>query len=127
MLTAGATWYPDQEKKWAMSALSRYEISHRKKDTDITPGQAYTLEWGASYAVRKTVDVGVVGYYQLQTTKDCGSGADDVKDQVVAIGPEVNMFCPKLGLFTSIRYNYEILSEARFQGHTVAVTFTKRF
>jgi hypothetical protein len=46
---------------------------------------------------------------------------------VAAIGPEISMLCPKLGMFTSIRYNYEFHSEDRPQGHTIAVTFTKRF
>lgn len=126
MFTAGMTWYMDPEKKWALSALNRYEINTEKEDTDWTAGQVYTLEWGLSYAVSKTVDVGVVGYYQQQVSNDSPAG-DSTKDQVVAIGPEIVMFCPKLGLFTSIRYNYELLAEDRLQGHTVAVTFTKRF
>lgn len=126
MFTAGATWYMDAEKKWALSGLCRYEINHEKKDTELTPGNAFTIEWGASYAVSKTVDVGVVGYYQQQVTKDCGPG-DSPRDKVVGVGPEIVMFCPKLGLFTSLRYNYEVLAEDRAQGHTVALTFTKRF
>jgi hypothetical protein len=126
MFTAGMTWYMDPEKKWALSALNRYEINHEKKDTDWTPGQAYTLELGLSYAVSKTVDVGVAGYYQQQVTDDSPAG-DSTRDKVLAVGPEIVMLCPKLGLFTSIRYNYEVLAEDRLQGHTVAVTFTKRF
>lgn len=127
MLTAGATWYPDKDKKWAVSALSRYEINHEKKDTDITPGQVYTLEWGASYAVKPTMDLGLVGYYQVQTTPDCGSGASNEKDQVIGIGPEINAVCTKLGVITSLRYVYEVYSANRLQGHTVALTLTKRF
>jgi hypothetical protein len=128
MFTAGMTWYMDPEKKWALSALSRYEINHEKKDTDFTPGQAYTLEWGLSYALRKTVDVGVVGYYQGQTTKNHGDDSpSSAKDKVVGIGPEIVMFCPKLKLFTSLRYNYEILAEDRAQGHTCCLTLTKCF
>lgn len=127
MLTAAVTWFPDKDKKWAVSALSRYEINQEQEDTHITPGQAYTLEWGVSYAVKPTVDIGVVGYWQRQTTEDSGSTASSEKDQVVAIGPEISMFCPKLGVFTSLRYNYEVMAENRLQGQTVAVTFTKRF
>lgn len=126
MFTAGATWYMDADKKWAVSALGRYEINHEQKYTDITPGQALTLEWGLSYALRPTVDVGVAGYYQGQVTKDRDAGDPTYRDQVVAIGPEIVMLCPKLGIFTSIRYNYEVLAEDRLQGHTVAITFTKR-
>ena len=65
MLTAGATWYIDNAKKWAVSALNRYEINMEQEDTHITPGQAYTLEWGVSYGVTKTIDVGAAGYYQI--------------------------------------------------------------
>jgi len=130
MLTAGGTFYFDQEKTWALSALNRYEFNLAEKDTDITPGQVWTLEWGLSKALSKTLDVGVAGYYQLQTTKDSGGASatrDVARDQVAAIGPEIVMFCPKLGLFTSLRYNYEFCAEDRPQGHTATLTLTKRF
>jgi len=126
MLTAAVTWYPDKEKQWAISALSRYEFNHEQAETDITPGQVYTLEWGVSRALRPTVDVGVVGYWQIQTTRDHGSGASRDRDQVVAIGPEISAVCPHLGLITSLRYLYEVLAEDRLQGHTLALTLTKK-
>jgi hypothetical protein len=127
MITAGGTAYMDQEKTWSVSLLNRYEINLEEKDSHITPGNQWTLEWGVSKSVRPTVDVGLVGYYQLQTTKDSGAGASTVRDEVVALGPEVNAFWPKLGLFTSLRYNYELLAEDRPQGHTIALTLAKRF
>lgn len=126
MLTAAATWYPDEAKKWALSALSRYEINHEQDATRITPGQVYTLEWGLSYALRPTVDAGLVGYWQIQTTKDSGSGASNHRDQVVAIGPEISAVCPRLGVIASLRYLYEVLAEDRLQGHTVCLTLTKK-
>lgn len=126
MFTAGATWYIDSEKRWALSALNRYEINTEKEDTDVTPGDSYTLEWGASYAIMKNaVDIGVVGYYQRQMTSD--DGADTDRDQVAAIGPEISAFCKELKLNTSLRYLYEFSAENRLQGHTVALTLTKMF
>jgi len=127
MFTAGATFYPEEDRKISLSALCRYEINHEKKDTDITPGQAFTLEWAASYALRPTIDVGVAGYYQIQTTTDSGSGSSDLKDWVWGIGPEINLVCPKLGVITSVRYVREINAENRLQGNTATVTLTKRF
>lgn len=127
MLTAGATWYIDENKKWAVSALNRYEFNTEQRDTDITPGQAWTLEWGVSYAVKPTIDVGAVGYYQLQTTQDSGSGASDHTDQVVAFGAEVAAVCPWTGIIASLRYLYEVSSEDRLQGQIVCLTLTKRF
>lgn len=127
MLTAGATWYIDDNKKWAVSALNRYEFSTEDRDTDITPGQAWTLEWGVSYGVRPTIDVGVVGYYQRQTTTDSGSNSSNDRDQVVAVGGEISAMCPKIGLITSLRYLYEVSSKDRLQGQTVCLTLTKPF
>jgi len=127
MFTAGMTWYMGNGKKWALSALNRYEINHEKRDMDFTPGQAYTLESGLSYAVRPTVDVGVVSYYQVQTTKNRGSESPSpFKDQVVGVGPEVSAVCPKMGIVFSLRYLYEVLAEDRLQGHTICFTLTKR-
>jgi hypothetical protein len=40
MITAGATYYPDAEKKWSISALNRYEINGEKDGTDYSPCDA---------------------------------------------------------------------------------------
>ena len=128
MLTAGATWYVDADKLWAISALNRYEFNSQKEGATYTPGQAYTLEWGISRALSKTVDVGVVGYYQQQVTEDSGSGKTTAeRDRVAAVGPEVTVFYPKFKLGWSLRYDYEFMAESRLQGHTVALTITKIF
>lgn len=127
MFTAGVTWYPDAEKLWSVSVLNRYEINTEKDDTEITPGNAYTVEGGISRVLGKGFEVGAVGYYQQQVTDDSGRGAGDAHDRVAGVGPEVTMFCNHLGLATSLRYLYEFMAENRLQGHTVALTFTKRF
>jgi hypothetical protein len=129
MLTAGATWYPDEAKTWAISALSRYEFNTEQRDTHDTPGQAYTLEWGISKTCCKTIDLGLAGYYQEKVTGDTGSNPAGLTphNQVAAIGPEVVFTFPSAMLFVSLRYDYEFMAENRAQGHTVALTLTKRF
>lgn len=127
MFTLGGTLYPDEAKTWAISALARYEINHEHEDLPITPGNVLSFEWGVSKTFKKVYEVGVVGYWQQQTTKDEGTGASTALDSVVAIGPEISIACPKMMLFTSLRYNYEITSQDRPQGHTITLTLTKRF
>src|ERR1035441_3216674 len=39
MLTAGATWYPDDAKKWSLSALNRYEFSQKSASVAHIYGQ----------------------------------------------------------------------------------------
>jgi hypothetical protein len=126
MLTAGATWYIDQEKTWAVSALNRYEFNTEQRDTHITPGEVYTLEWGVSKTVAKVIDLGAVGYYQQQVTANSGAPASS-RNRVAAVGPEINVAFPKPMLFVSLRYNYEFMAESRAQGHAFALTLTKRF
>jgi len=129
MLTAGATWYPDEAKTWSISALNRYEFNTEDRDTHDTRGQADTLEWGIAKTLHKTIDCGLVGYYQQKVTRDTGSNPAGITpiDRVAAIGPEVSVAIPSATLFVSLRYEYEFLAENRAQGHTVALTLTKRF
>ena len=111
----------------ALSVLNRYEFNQEKEDTDITPGQAYTVEGGLSYGVTKTVDVGAIGYYQQKVTEDSGNRASSTRDRVAGIGPEISAFFPSATLGVSLRYAYEFMAESRLQGQTVTLTITKRF
>jgi hypothetical protein len=124
MFTAGATWYVDAEKKWAVSALNRYEFSTEKEDTEQIPGQAYTLEWGVSYDILKGIDIGPVGYYQQQVNPTSGSSWSE-RNRVAGVGPEVSAFFPKWMLGVSFRYVYEVMAENRAQGQTFTLTVTK--
>jgi hypothetical protein len=131
MLTAGATWYPDEAKKWSVSALNRYEFNQQQEDTDVTIGQAYTVEGGIGYALSMTesqkIDFGAIGYYQQLVTGDSGSGVPSGRNRVAAIGPEINAFFPKIMLGITLRYAYEFLADNRLQGNTFTLTVTKRF
>jgi hypothetical protein len=127
MFTAGATWYVDKDKTWAISALNRYEVNSEQRDTDITPGDAYTLEWGVSKSITKTVDVGVIGYYQRQITSDSGDHASSHLDGAAAIGPEIVVAFPDQRVFLSLRYNYEFWAVNRAQGNNIVLTATYRF
>jgi hypothetical protein len=127
MLTAGATWYPDEAKTLSVSVLNRYEFNEEQEGTDISPGQVYTVEGGISYAVVKAIDIGPIGYYQQKVTTDRGPGASGARDRVAGIGPEVNAFFPNIMLGISLRYAYEFLAENRFQGNALTLTITKAF
>ena len=127
MLTLGAVWHPDEPKSWSLSLLGRYEICQEQHDTHVTPGNMGTLDWGISKSVAPGVDVGLVGYYQQQITKDSGAGASTERSHVVGVGPEVSVFWQKPALFTSLRYVYEADAKDRPQGHTITLTLTKPF
>ena len=125
MQTAGATWYIDEEKTWAVSALNRFEFNTEQRDTEVTYGDAYTLEWGVSKTMAKFIDLGAVGYYQQQVTGN--SDAAPPLNRVAAVGPEISVAFPKQMFFVSLRYNYEFMADSRAQGNDVTLTLTKRF
>ena len=127
MITLGGVWHPDEEKTWSLSLLNRYEINTEQWDTHITPGNMFTTDFSLSKAVLKGVDVGVSGYYQQLVTRDSGPKASSDYSSVVGIGPEVVAYCDKLGLFTSLRYAYQVEAKDRPQGQTIVLTFTKGF
>jgi hypothetical protein len=129
MLTLGLTYYLDPEKTWALSALNRYEFNMEQQDTHITPGQDYTVEWGLSKSLNatKTIDLGVIGYYQQQTTTDNGPSATDNRSRVVGLGPELSVAFPKASMFLSVRYAREFAAEYRPEGNNFILTLTKRF
>ncbi len=123
MLTAGATWYLDEAKTWSISALNRYEINHENDDVDLTLGDTWTVEGGIGKSLSKTVEVGVVGYYQAQVTdNDPDTGG---KAQVAAVGPEINVLIPKLKMFASLRYLYEFAANNDSEGHLFTLTLTR--
>ncbi len=127
MLTLGGTWYPDAEKTWALSLLNRYEFCQEQEQTHTDPGQVFTIEWGLSKSLTKTVDVGAIGFYQQQVTKDSGLMATTKLDRIVGVGPEIDAVWPKLGLITSLRYAYEFAATERPEGHLITLTLTRRF
>lgn len=127
MFTLGGTWHPDKEKTWSLSALNRYEIHTGHDKFNITPGDTWTLEWGVAKTFNKTIDVGLIGYHQRQTTKDSGSGSSHIRDHVIAVGPEVNVVFPKIMLFVSARWAWEFCAKDRPEGNMVNLTVTKPF
>jgi hypothetical protein len=127
MLTLGGTWYPDKEKTWAMSLLNRYEFCQEQEQTHTDPGQVFTTEWGLSKSLRPGLDIGFIGYYQQQVTEDSGPAATTKLDRKIGAGPEISAFCPKLGLFASLRYAHEFAAVERPEGDLITLTLTKPF
>lgn len=128
MLTAGATWYLDKEKQWSLSALNRYEFNQeQERSHGVTPGQAYTVEGGLGYGFTKTIEGGVITYYQQQVNTDHGGNSNNLRDRVCGVGPEIGIVIPSWMTGITLRYAYEWMAENRLQGNTWTLTITKRF
>ena len=127
MLSAGVTLYLDEKKSWAASVLNRYEVNQRERDTRITPGDQLSLECGLSKKVRSAFDVGFVGGYQAQTTRDTGPAARRPMDSEFFAGPEVVVGWPSLRMFSTLRYIESFMAKDRPQGRALMWMVSKRF
>jgi hypothetical protein len=127
MLSAGVTVYLDEKKSWATSVLNRYEINHRERDTRIRPGDQVTVEWGLSKKLQPTVDLGFVGGYQAQTTRDAGPSALRPMDSEFFVGPEVVVVWPSLRMFSTLRYLESLIAKDRPQGRALMWMVSRRF
>jgi hypothetical protein len=127
MLSAGVTLYLDEKKSWATSVLNRYEVNQRERDTRITPGDQLSVEWGLSKKVRPAVDVGFVGCYQAQTTRDAGPAARRPMDSEFFAGPEVVVGWPSVRIYSTLRYIESFMAKDRPQGRALMWMVSKRF
>ena len=106
MLTLGGTYYPDSKKEWSASVLARFEKNSTQSQTGITPGDGLTVEWGIGRQIGGGKDVGLVGYYQDQTSSNSGPGANPLNPSKSGIG---------------IQFDYPILDHGvilKFAGYT---------
>lgn len=129
MLTAGGTYYFDKAKTWSGSALMRYEINSKKDG--FRPGNQATVEWGVGKVVGP-VQLGIVGYSQMQTTKDSGVGASNAKAERHAIGAEVVYpLMKEAGLMLKAAYYKEVSAKGgtgpQPKGSTARFTLVKAF
>lgn len=130
MGTLGGTYFPDVERTWSVSVLSRYETHTEQDKLDVTPGDDFHFEWGVGKSVMPCLDVGLAGYCQWQVTDDEGSDVTWDKsdhDQVFAAGPEIAGVIPQIQTVASLRTLWEFEARDRPQGFLASLTLTRRF
>ncbi len=130
MLTLGATAYFDEAKTWSFSALSRTLVHTEQKDTNITPGSEFVVEYGLGkeFAVREKLLVrpGIAGCSYWQISDDSDGNSNDNRKQSHAIGAEINFFWLPPTLFqVNLRVLRDYSVENGPDGAQVVVTLTK--
>ena len=129
MLTGGATYYFDKAKTISGSVLARYEINSRNK-TGIRPGDQLTMEWGLAKNLG-SVQVGLVGYSQWQTTNNQGTGTFGQRGHRHALGGELIYPIPSAGLVLKGAFYQEVDVKAgdtaQARGQLLRFTVMKQF
>ena len=127
MLSGGGTLYFDEARTWHGSVLARYEIHTQQEGTRQTHGNDFSFEWGIGKSVTETVDVGISGYSHWQVTEDSGRNADNYRESVHAIGPEISIAVPEWSMGITLRSQFEFAARNKPQGNTTNLVLTYAF
>lgn len=68
-------FYPVTDKSTAIMLGLTYEINGKISDSDVKPGNRFSLEWGVSQYVSERLELGILGAHNWQISDDTG---DDV-------------------------------------------------
>ncbi|MDI3261997.1 SphA family protein [Aerosticca soli] len=129
MFTLGGTWYPDSDRRWALSILNRYEtLASKIRHTDVTPGDNWVAEWGISYQISPSTNIGLVGYDSWQVERDdAPHGVPTPKDSVHAVGGQWSFHSHSLGMLFDVALYHEYDAQHHPKGNTGRVTLTIPF
>ncbi len=141
-ITSGTTFYITKNRGTTANLSTDWEIHGQKRGTDITPGQAFTMEWGFGQVLplkkdmSRLLQLGVVGYDQWQVSHSGGTltiaGIPIPEGSVPfysvhAIGFQSNFILPAKNLLAFFKYYDEYHALARPQGRTIDFGFSWTF
>ena len=129
-LSSGQTFYLTDNKATSISAFQMYEIHTTQKKTNIHPGQTLNLDYSFIHSFRlgdeSSLQVGLVGYNQWQTTDKTGPTITPQQAsahyQVNALGFVSNMMLPWHNSTVGFKYFKEFANRSTFQGYSVQVS-----
>jgi hypothetical protein len=139
-ITSGTTLYITKNHATTANLTTDWEIHGQKRGTDITPGQAFTMEWGFGQVLPLKKDMsmlaqlGLVGYEQWQVSHSSGTlpipGTPGIPESripfysVHGIGVQANLILPAKNLSAFFKYYGEYSALARPEGRTFVFGFS---
>jgi hypothetical protein len=134
-LSSGQTFYLTENKAMAVSAFQMYEFHTTQKETNIHPGQTLNLDYSLTHSIKlgdeSSLQVGVVGYNQWQTTDKIGPTITpqqaNAHYRVNALGFVSNAMLPWHKASVGFKYFKEFANRSTFQGHSVQVSGSINF
>ena len=141
-VNAGTTAYITKNKGTSANLYIDWEGHGKKSGTNLTPGQAFTMEWGLGQALPLKKDqsviaqLGFVGYDQRQVSNNGGTlpvATGTIPARLVpfysvhSYGIQTNLIAPKPGLLGFFKYYWEYSASSRVLGRTIVFGFTWTF
>jgi hypothetical protein len=134
-LSSGQTFYLTKNKATAVSAFQMYEFHSTQKGTNIHPGQTLNLDYSLTQTIPlrddMSLQVGLVGYGQWQTTDKSGPNVTPQQAkahyQVNALGFASNMILPERKVSLGVKYFKEFSNRSTFQGYSLQISSSINF
>ena len=135
-ITSGTTLYITKNKATTANLTTVWEIHGEKSGTNITPGQAFTDEWGLGQILplkkdfSRLLQLGFVGYDQWQVSHSSGTIGGTIPASAVpfysvhAMGVQSAFLLPAKNFTAFFKYLDEYRALARPQGRTIAFGFS---
>jgi hypothetical protein len=138
-ITSGTTFYITKNKATTANLSADWEIHGQKSGTNLTPGEAFTAEWGLGQILplkkdfSRLLQLGFVGYDQWQVSSNGGTvtvGGIPLPASripfysVHALGVQANFILPAKDLAAFFKYYDEYRAMARPQGRTIVFGFS---
>ena len=126
----GTTFYLTKNKGTSLNLATNWEIHGQKRQINITPGQAFTDEWGLGQALPLKKDFsrlfqfGVIGYDQWQVSANQGLTARFPYYSTHAVGFQTNLILPPKGVNLFFKFEPQYSAKASPQGRTIVFGFS---
>jgi hypothetical protein len=125
VVASGQTVWLTQNKRTAISAFQMYEFHTEQEETQIQPGQTMNLDYSVTHLIPLRHDlslqVGLVGYNQWQTTDKTGPTITPEQAgahyRVNALGFAANLNMPAR-VNVGVKYFKEFMNRSTFQGYS---------
>jgi hypothetical protein len=133
--SSGQTFYLTKNRTTAVSAFEMYEFHTTQQTTNIHPGDTFDLDYSLTqvFQLQKGLhlQLGLVGYEQLQTTDKTGP---DITPQqaasrykVNAVGFASNVILPARKATLGLKYFKEFSNQSTFQGYSLQISAAIKF
>jgi len=134
-LSSGQTMYLTRDKSWAFSAYEMYEFHTTQEGTRTHPGQTFDLDYSLTrtFTLTKpsTLQIGVAGYEQRQTTATTGAAItpEETTERyaVNALGGVTNVTFSKPKVSLGLKFFEEFANRSTFQGYSLQFSGSVRF
>jgi hypothetical protein len=134
-LSSGQTFYLSKNKATSASAFEMYEFHTDQQGTQIHPGDTLNLDYSVTqtFPLKKDLrlQLGLVGYEQLQTTDKTGPNITPEQAaahyKVHALGFTSNVILPARKVSVGVKYFKEFEDRSTFQGYSLQITASIKF